>query len=291
MNISQFFQLTPNVMIFRYAPMWFSTRYLRLLGRMYYIVNRHERHLIERNIKSVFQGKAEVHDIVKRTFDGIFSHYAEKLIMAHRKYDNVKKELWRAMEYSGTEYLDKALKKGGVILVTAHFGAVEFLPLALALRGYPATMVVKFQTERLKRSLMQRAEEVNVELIDCEEGRVLQRAMDSLKRGRILLTECDEVDEWKPRENQTIQAFGGRIHLDRSLEVLCRRSGSTAIGSFMVRTKDGYRLSLVPVGSEEMVEGECLSAAILKTFEQFVMMFPDQWYQWKKFHRMRPEIA
>jgi hypothetical protein len=34
-----------------------------------------------------------------------------------------------------------------------------------------------------------------------------------------------------------------------------------------------------------------MATEILKTFERFVMMFPDQWYQWKKFHKMRPEMA
>jgi len=291
MNISKFFQATPNVMIFRYAPIWFSTRYLRFLGVLYYIINRRERNLIRRNIMTVFRESSEAKRIVKKAFDGIFHHYAEKLIMAHRKYDNVKKELREAMEYSGTGFLDTALHKGGVILVTAHFGAVEFLPLALALRGYPVTMVVKFQTELLKKNLMERAAEVNVELIDCSDGRVIQQSMDSLKRGRILLTECDEVDSWKSRPDQTVTAFSGRIIKDRSLEVLCRRSNSTALGSFMIRTEKGYRLSIVPFGDEEKIEQEGLSSLILKTFETFVMMFPDQWYQWKKFHKMRPEIV
>jgi len=162
------------------------------------------------------------------------------------------------------------------------------LPLALALRRYPVTMIVSFQTERLRESLMERAAEVDAELIDGHREQVMFQAIRALKRGRILLTECDEVDAWKPRGNQTIQAFGGSVLIDRTLEVLCRRTGSTVLGSFMVRTGRSYRLIIVPIGSAG--EGD-ISAAILRTFEQFVMMFPDQWYQWRKFHKMRPETA
>ncbi|MCE5249133.1 hypothetical protein LLG96_02830 [bacterium] len=291
MNISRFFQAKPNVMLFRHAPLWFCIRYLRLLGTVYYIVNRRERHLIERNIMTVFGGSTKAPRIIKKTFEGIFSHYAEKLIMAHRGYDHVKKELRQAMEYSGLEYLDKSLEKGGAILITAHLGGVEFLPLALALRNYPVTMVVNFQTQLLKESLMQRAAEVNVELIDGKSGNIMAQAMEALHRGRILLTECDEIDAWKPKGNRFIQAFGGQILLDRSLEIMCRRSGSTPLGSFMIRTAKGYRLSIVPFSDMEEVVREGLSEAILKKFEQVVMTFPDQWYQWKKFHKMRPEIA
>ncbi len=291
MNISKFFQAGPNVFLFKYAPIWFCTRYLESLGWVYYMANKNERELIEHNIRAVFQTGKEAKAIIRRTFKGIFSHYSEKLIMAHRNYGILKRELGEALEYSGLRHLDKALEKGGVVLVTGHFGAVEFMPLALALRKYPVTMVVAFQTERLKESLMERAAEVNVELIDGHGENVMQQAIQALKRGRILLTECDEVDTWRTKANQTMPAFGGSIRVDRSVEVLCRRSGATAIGSFMVRTGKGYRLTLVPVGDRESAPQQDMATEILKTFERFVMMFPDQWYQWKKFHKMRPETA
>jgi len=291
MNISQFFQATPNVLLFQHAPVAFCKWYLNSLGKVYYIINRKEHRVIERNIKAVFREKQEVRDIVRNTFKGIFAHYAEKLLMAHRPYDRVKRELKQMTEYVGFDVLDNALSRGGVILVTGHLGGVEFMPLALALRKYPCTMVVRFQTKRLKESLVQRALEVNVELIDAESGNVLQKAMESLNRGRILLTECDEVDEWKPKGDKRIDAFGGNIPLDRSLEVMCRRSHSTPLGAFMIRTAKGYRFTIVLFGDEQEIARDGLAAAILKTFETIVMMFPDQWYQWKKFHKMRPEIA
>lgn len=291
MNISTFFQATPNVLLFKHAPVWVCTRYLELMGWVYYLANRTERETIKRNILDVFRSSKDSASIIRRTFRGIFSHYSEKMIMAHRDYAILKRELREAMEYSGLQHLDTALERGGVVLVTGHFGAVEFMPLALALRGYPVTMVVSFQTDRLRESLLKRAAEVNVELIDGHAGNVMTQAIQALKRGRILLTECDEVDEWRTKANQTIEAFGGTIRLDRSLEVLCRRSGSTALGSFMVRTPTGYELAVVPVMDREPTPEADMSAQILKMFEQFVMMFPDQWYQWKKFHKMRPETA
>lgn len=290
-SISQFFQASPNVFLFKHAPVRVCTRYLQVLGTLYYLANRRERAQIENNILAVFQSRKDAKDIVRGVFRGIFSHYSEKLIVAHRNYAILKRELRDTIEYSGLRYLDDALERGGVVLVTGHFGGVEFLPLALALRGYPVTMIVSFQTERLRESLMERAAEVDAELIDGHREQVMFQAIRALKRGRILLTVCDEVDAWKPRGNQTIQAFGGSVLIDRTLEVLCRRTGSTVLGSFMVRTGRSYRLTIVPIGDPESAGEGDMSAAILRTFEQFVMMFPDQWYQWRKFHKMRPETA
>lgn len=291
MNISKFFQAAPNVLIFRHAPTWFAMRYLRFLGFIYYLFNRRERYLIERNIKSVFNERNTARNVINKTFAGIFNHYSEKLIMAHRRYPSVMRELWHAMKYSGLEHLDRALEKGGVILVTAHLGGVEFMPLALALNSYRVTMIVRFQSGRLKESLMERARVVDVELIDGDSEHVMQQAFDALDRGRILLTECDEVDEWKTRPNTTVEAFGRNIFLDRSLAVLCRRTGATPLGSFMIREGNGYRLTIIPFDAANGQGTGELSLAIIKTFESVVMSCPDQWYQWKKFHKMSPEIA
>lgn len=289
LSISRFLQAAPNVFLFKHSPFWFSQRYLRLLGKLYYIVNRKERIQIEKNIKAVFKGSKEAHKIVRKTFDGIFIHYSEKLIMAYRDVNMLKEEIGNVIEYSGLNYLEEALNNGGVVLVTGHFGAVEFLPLALHLRNYPVSMTVSFQTEQLKKSLMKRAEEGDVELIDCHGEDVMQRVLDAMKRGRILLTECDEVDAWKTHRNKTIHAFGGEIKYDRCVEILCRRTGATVLCSFMVRTEKGYCLYIVPV--EDSFKEADLAIKILKTLEKFVMKFPDQWYQWKKLHKMRPGVA
>jgi Kdo2-lipid IVA lauroyltransferase/acyltransferase len=294
MNISVFLQSAPNVMLFKHAPLKFSKRYLRLLGKLYYIINPKERDLIKRNIGNVLKGAEKSGDVIKKTFDGIFYHYSEKLIMAYRNLDRLKKEINGIMEYSGLEHLDRAREKGGVVLVTGHFGAVEYMPLALHLRNYPVSMTVSFQKDQLKESLMERAKDGDVELIDCHRDDVMPKVLDSLKRGRVLLTECDEVDAWKTHKDKTIDAFGGKIMLDRSLSVLCRRTGATVLCAFIIRTKTGYCMNIVPVG-ENGENGEKVKSnigeEILKTLEKYVMKFPDQWYQWKKLHMMRPEAV
>ncbi len=297
MNISVFLQSAPNVFLFKHAPLSLSMWYLRLLGKIYYIINSKERNLIIRNIGNVFKGADASHDLVRKTFDGIFNHYSEKLTMAYRDLGRLKKEIGRIMEYSGLEHLERAREKGGVVLVTGHFGAVEFMPLALHLRNYPVSMTVSFQTHQLKESLMERAQGGDVELIDCHSNDVMHKVLDSLNQGRVLLTECDEVDAWKAHKNKTIDAFGGKIKLDRSLNVLCRRTGATVLCAFIVRTRKGYCMNIVPVGEPALNEEQIETAKtnigeeILKTLERFVMQFPDQWYQWKKLHLMRPEAV
>lgn len=290
MNLSRFLQASPNVRLFQMAPIWLSIRYLRILGSLYYLLNRRERSLIEKNIKDVFKSAKEVDRIIKKAFDGIFFHYSEKLLMAYRNYDMLKQEIGETIDYSGLEYIDRSLGTKGVLLVTGHFGGVEFLPLALHLRHYPVSMVVAFQTEQLKKNLTARAMIRDVELIDGHGSNVMQEVISALDRGRIVVTECDEVEAWKTKENRTIDAFGGQIRLDRTLDVLVRRSGADVLSAFMVRTGNGYRL-VIDVIEEERTSTAPISVKVLKKFEEHVMMFPEQWYEWRKLHKMRPEMA
>lgn len=289
-SLSRFLQAYPNVFMFRHAPIWLSSRYLRTLGTLYYILNRHERRLIEKNIRDVFHDGSEADAIIRKTFDGIFFHYSEKLLMAYRNFDMLKREVGSSIQYSGLDHIDRALSKGGVLLVTGHFGGVEFMPLALHLRHYPVSMVVAFKTEKLKQNLTERAKANDVELIDGHSDKVMQEVTDALRRGRIVVTECDEVEAWRTKDNRTINAFGGQIKLDRTLDVMCRRSGAEVLSSFMVRTGNGYLLS-IDVIEEKRESTDPISVKILRKFEENVMRFPEQWYEWKKFHKMRPEIA
>ena len=289
-NISKFLQAPPNVFIFKHAPLFISKRYLRLLGKLYYIANSKERKLIERNITDVFGTGGKAEHIVQKTFDGIFSHYTEKLLMAYKNLNILKKEIGQVLEFSGLDTLEDAYNNGGVVLVTGHFGAVEYLPLALHLKHYPVSIIMCFQTEQLRKSVAEKASQGNVEIIDGHSPDVFSQAISAIRRGRILLTECDEFDVWKTHKDKTMDAFGGRILIDKSVEVLCRRTGARVLASFMLRTEKGYHLSIVPITETDEKKTD-LAASILKVFESFVMSFPDQWYQWKKFHKMRPEVG
>jgi lauroyl/myristoyl acyltransferase len=204
--------------------------------------------------------------------------------------DRLKRDFVDVAEYSGLEYLEEARRKGGVILVTAHFGAIEYLPMAMTLKQYPVSIVMKFQTEKLKQSLLERAEQNNVELIDGNECDPIRKQLNALKRGAILLTECDEVDSWNTRLDATMPAFGGRIYVDRTIAFLARHAGAEVLGAFLMRTERGYRLIIEPIGQPEGND-EDLARKIMMSFERIVMSAPDQWYHWKKFHKMRPETV
>ena len=298
LNLSKFCQARFNVFLFQNLPFWASRWYLFQVGKIYYFFKRKEKALIQATIRHIFGTDLEPHSLktlIKDTFRGIIDHYHEKLFVAYSNFPRLLKFLKNRVNLNGEEELQEILAQGrGIILVTGHYGAVEFLPGALAVRGYPVTMICRFQTNRLRESLQKRAEAVGLQLVDPDEGSVLLAAIKALKSGRILITEVDEFDEWRPVENQEVTFLRCSLPEDRTLGILQKRSGAPVVNALMQRNgKKNYTMNVVPVPNNPS-ERETTSQACLKVLEASIQATPDHWYQWKKFGQildLKPETT
>jgi Kdo2-lipid IVA lauroyltransferase/acyltransferase len=291
LSLSKFLQMRLNSFLFRLLPFSVSRFYIKVLGRIYYLLNWTEKTLIRKTIKHVLGTQVpttSLHKKVKAAFKGIFDHYHEKLFVGYSNFPRLLEFLKSRVRFAGAETLQAALEDGkGVILVTGHFGAVEFLPGALALNGYPTSMICRFQTTRLRESMGQRAEAVGLHLIDADEGNIVLSAMKALKQGRILITECDEFDEWRPDPHRDSYFLNCRLPSDRTLELLRKRSGAQVITALVQRDgKEHYTCNLAPVGNGTSPVNLTIHEQCLSVLEKTVENCPEQWYQWKKFGKM-----
>lgn len=289
-SLSKFLQLRLNNFLFRFLPFALSRWYLALLGKVFYFFKRKEKKLICQTLTHVLKGKLSGKALkrkIKDTFQGIFDHYHEKLFVGYSNFPKLLKFLKTQVYFEGEDKLKEALGQGkGVILVTGHFGAVELLPGALAVQGYPASMICRFQTSRLREALSKRAEDVGLNLIDADEGNIVLAAMKALKQGRILITECDEFDEWRQDPHRQTFFLNCKLGSDRTLDLLQKRSGAQVVTALMRRAGN----KTYNCGLEVMINGAGgrlpLGEQCLQTLEAMVEAYPEQWYQWKKFCQM-----
>ncbi|MBT3274272.1 MAG: hypothetical protein HN368_14035, partial [Spirochaetales bacterium] len=197
LNLSKFFQARSNVVLFRKLPGSVSYVYMQLIGKLYYLVKRKEKRLIEKNIRDLLGNKSEKHirEITRQTFKGIFAHYFEKMFSAFKDVSQIRRFVNMKFNIQNEDAIKDALALGkGVILVTAHWGAVEFIPWVLGFRDYPISVIVECQTKQLEHALSRQAKHINAELLcNSEDASVFFRAVSSLKKNRLLMTECDEV--------------------------------------------------------------------------------------------------
>jgi Kdo2-lipid IVA lauroyltransferase/acyltransferase len=176
--------------------------------------------------------------------------------------------------------LDRIASEGrGGILVTGHFGAVEYLPLALAMNGYKVAMICRFKTSRLKEALAERAQAQDVMLIDAGEPNVAFRAFEAIREGRILITECDEFEQWRADRNGTVSVFGHSVPRDKTLDFFYRRTKAPMVMGLMRRDAGRFTLCIEPIADGE--EKIPVGSAAWRTLEGYILRHPEQWYQWK----------
>jgi KDO2-lipid IV(A) lauroyltransferase len=294
LKISVFFQSPVNVFLFRHMSPGLAQRYLHTIGFLYYLLNRHEKRVIERNIREVLVGQDEryVRTVVRETFKGIFTHYFEKMFAAYLDYPTVRKYVDGHFTVEGVELIQKALDQGkGCILVTAHWGAVEFIPWVLHTQNLPTSVILECATAKLARSLQEKVANRNTELLSSSfGGSIFLRAMQSLKSNRVLMTQCDEVDAWRRRRSHTIRLFDRELFFDNTIDVLSHRSGAPVVAAFLKRTGNSrYTLILEDVSVQRTPESTARDC--LELWQKHVRQNPEQWYQWKKWTAMKVGAA
>jgi KDO2-lipid IV(A) lauroyltransferase len=290
LKISVFFQSPANVFLFKHMSPRIAQAYLHAIGFLYYLINRREKRVIEKNVREVLHGQEEryIRKVMRETFKGIFTHYFEKMFSAYLDYGTVRAYVDRHFKVEGASLLQEALDKGkGCILVTAHWGAVEFIPWVLHTRQVPTSVILECATAKLAKSLQQKIAHRDTELITSElGGSIFLRAMQSLKANRVLMTQCDEVDAWRRRRSQTINLFGRELFFDSTIDVLSHRSGAPVVAAFLKRSgRDRYTLILEDVSVQRTPQSTARDC--LGLWEKYVSRFPEQWYQWKKWGAMK----
>jgi Kdo2-lipid IVA lauroyltransferase/acyltransferase len=266
-----------------------AARFLMLAaGTLYFSANAKERKLIEESVCDLLGPGEDTKRVQRRVLEGITEHYFEKLFIANHPLSAVRAFLRERVSLMGLESLDEALAAGrGAIAVTAHWGAVEFIPPVLVDRGYPLTVVLETKTPRLRRALERLVAGADVELLIASRGdQVLAGIFDALRRGRVLLTEVDEVDAWRRRKSKTIKLFGKTLFFDHSLDFIAKRSLAPAVGIFCARSGGlRYELRCEALAPDPLAADVAVKA--LERWEMLTMSGPEQWYQWKKWGLMK----
>ena len=291
-SLSKFLQLRFNAFLYKRLSWEVICLYIIILGKLYFFFNRKEKRKIEEAIETVFKGcrnKFEMKTIKRNVFQGIISHYYEKLFNAYERIEGLRIFFEESIKIHCLNKLDNALKSGkGVLFVTGHYGGIEYIPIFLALKKYPISVIVKFATNDLKNKLYSKTNNLGLKIIDANQRNgVLTSIIQELKENRIVFIECDEIEEWKPSQKEKIFFLGKMIGVDKTINLIQRRAGANIILGVLHRFNlrkysliiENYQDILLQIGRNPSSVGE----AILKSFEQYIYSYPEEWYQWKNY--------
>jgi KDO2-lipid IV(A) lauroyltransferase len=296
MNLSVFLQSRFNIFLYLKFGWWVARIYIFFLGKLYFLINKKERLIINNAVIDVLgrvRRGIDIEEVSRKVFQGILSHYYEKLFIAFEDKDKATMFLKCNISSSPLVVARKCLLKGkGVILVTGHYGAIEYIPTLLAVNNFDISMIAKFKTERLREKVFLQAEKYHIRLIDADNtGNVLSKAIKELRDNRVLVTQCDEIEEWRPSGKKKLSFLGRVTGLDRTINTIQKKTGAEVVFGVIHRYNlNKYRL--IMYSYEDMLkalDGAPLSTVgetVLKVLEQFIYYHPEQWYQWNKYPKL-----
>ncbi len=297
MNLSLFLQAKFNIFLYLTFGWWLAQFYIFFLGKIYFLINKKERRIIKNAVFEVvgrISRELNIEEMTKKVFQGILSHYYEKLFIAFEDKDRATRFLKCNISNDNFVVIRKCLLKGnGVILITGHYGAIEYIPTLLAVNGFNISMIAKFKTKQLKEKIFFQAQKYMIRMIDADDsGHVLRKAIKELRENRILVTQCDEIEEWRPTEKKKITFLGQVTSLDRTINIIQKKTGAEVVFGVIHRYNlNKYRL--IMYSYEDMLrslDGVPLSTVgemVIKVLEQFIYYHPEQWYQWNKYPELK----
>jgi KDO2-lipid IV(A) lauroyltransferase len=292
-NLSSFLQWKINIFLYQRLGWRIAYYYIAFLHTLYYLFKRKEKRLIEQALESVFghqKSDMDLKSVERRVFRGIRSHYYEKLFNAFSSSETLRAFLLKHIKNQGMGMLEQGLSRGkGILLVTGHFGAVEFIPGYLAVNNYPVTVLVRFSSKNLREISVEKAAKFGARIIDVDKTpNVLKAILQNLRENRIVITQCDEIDEWRPSRYLNCSFLGKRVNLDRTVSVMIKRAQVPIVFGIMHRGPERL-YELILSSWEEIAERVQVSIpvsvgiAALKLMEQEIYASPEEWYQWKKY--------
>ena len=292
-NLSSFLQLRFNIFMCKKLGWKITFFYVTILGKLYFFFKRKEKQKIKSSVKEVFAGQksgSEIRSITRDIFRGIVSHYYEKFFNAYSSPETLRAFVKTHMESTGLTAIKRGLSRGrGVLLITGHVGGIELIPAFLCDKKYPVTMIVRFSSGHMRNTAMKQSNHFSTRIIDADNTpNVVKAIFDNLKENRVVLTQCDEIDEWRPSKNNRISFLGKEINLDKTMNIISKRGGASVVFGIMHRDHN-HRYKFISTSMEEIkkqfkqLTDASVGEIVLKYLEQYIYNHPAGWYQWKKY--------
>jgi KDO2-lipid IV(A) lauroyltransferase len=234
------------------------------------------------NLRIAFPGWSERRrrEVLERSFANLGRGVAELAFLERLTPENV----GELVSVEGLEHFHAARAAApdvGVIALTAHFGNFELLAVAMALRGFPITIVYRERGPDLEATLRSWRELHGTTTIP--RGSAARGVLRALREGRVVAM---TLDQDTPRREGVFVPFFSRLACTRDAPArIAMRTGAPVLPVFVFRRSDGHRhhmrclppLALEPAGSDP--EGAVLENVrrMTRVIEDAIREAPDQW--------------
>ena len=194
----------------------------------------------------------------------------------------------RNCRVEGIEHLDAALAGGrGTIIVSAPVGNFTLLPIALAARGYPVSLVMREARHVPPGLYPQRLRELGIHPVVADSGASATRAcVKALRAGGVLVL---YVDQGARQSKVALPFLGRETPFDRGAAVLSRLAGCPLVPAFFDSTGlFAGELQVYPaLEAADPADESAVLRQVVARIEQQVRARPESWmWRYRRWRRL-----
>jgi Kdo2-lipid IVA lauroyltransferase/acyltransferase len=262
-----------------------------LLGNLAYYLAPQTRRLTHKHLTLAFGAEKNEKEIKVLTHE-VFNMMGRNAGDIFRAFKIQEREAFAKIRVAnGEEYARQAFEKGkGVIFMTAHFGAFEFVATELAYHGYrPLIIGTPTKDARLTEMLWALRRKFGAILV--ERGKETVRLMKALKAGETIAILIDQDTKVK---SVFVNFFGTPCATPIGATLLALRTGAAIVPVFYHLRKDGMQevnfypeVELTVTGNEE-ADIITNTQKLTDVVEEEIRKHPAQWLWLHERWKTRP---
>jgi KDO2-lipid IV(A) lauroyltransferase len=259
-----------------YLPEFLKNILKKFLYFLFYKLDSKRKKVIYTNLKLAFGDELDEkrkEKIVKEVYKNFVNNLFEFLEVGKMSKDELKEKI----EFKNKTLIDKYLKNGPVIFVSAHFGNWELALLSIGAFITPISAVArKIDNELLDKKIKENREKFGVKIF--EKKGAIKHLIKELKNNRSVALLIDQ--NTKKEEGIDTTFFGKKVLQTPSACILSKKFKIPIIIGFIEKKGNKW-----VVNFKEAIECDDVQKCVdkqSKIIEEEVRKYPELWY-W--FHR------
>lgn len=244
------------------------------LGAWAYVLSKKHRRIADENLARAFPEKSPEERIALAK--AVMAHFGRTMTDFMRSKGRTSEEALAAVELHGLENLREALSKGGVMIISAHYGNWERISQVLRIHHDKVSIIARDTNDPEMTALVNDLREGSgVGLIS--RGEAAYPTIKRLKNGEIVALLADQNSE-----DFMIPFFGVPAGTVLGPAILADRAGAKMLPCYCVRIGVGkFKMWIeTPLTPAEGMEGpEAMMTSYNRSLEAAVRQYPDQ-YLW-----------
>lgn len=225
---------------------------------------------------------------IEDTARGVFKNLALMLFEIGWSFRISPEKFQKCVSVDGREnYLAAVRKKRGILILTAHLGSWELLPMVRQLYEQPVVILYRpIDFEPLDRFFCFLRSRRGAQLLPKK--RSMRRILTHLRDQKTIAILLDQNADWY--NGVFVDFFGRRACTDKGLALLALKTRAPVLPVFLVRHPPGFKVLIgreIPPAQtgDKTKDVETNTERYNQAIEKIVRQYPDQWFwvhqRWK----------